>query len=207
MKDTTRHTHFVPECHDDNSKLSEESSQLPRNNRMKTRLRFAACAVMAVCLATGLVRIASPQTSAPAQKTIQQEKAMTTHASGTFEVKLTPQNDNPEDGTLGRMLIDKQFHGDLEAVSKGQMLSAVTAVKGSAGYVAIEKVSGTLQGRKGTFVLQHNGTMTRGEPQLSVTVVPDSGTDQLTGITGKMTIIIADGRHSYNFEYTLAKTP
>jgi hypothetical protein len=94
---------------------------------------------------------------------------MMTRASGTFEVKLNPlaPDDKSEDATLGRMSIDKQFHGDLEATSKGQMLSAVTAVKGSAGYVAIERVSGTLHGRSGTFMLQHNGTMTRGAPQLS----------------------------------------
>jgi hypothetical protein len=105
------------------------------------------------------------------------------------------------------MTIDKQFHGDLEATSKGEMLAAGTAVKGSAGYVAMEKVTGTLKGRTGTFVLQHTGTMNRGEPQLSVTVVPDSGTGQLAGLTGKMAINIADGKHSYEFEYTLAETP
>ena len=104
------------------------------------------------------------------------------------------------------MTIDKQFHGDLEATSKGQMLTAGTGVKGSAGYVAIEKVSGVLHGRSGTFVLQHTGTMTRGTPQLTITVVPDSGTDQLVGLSGKMTIKIADGKHSYEFEYTLPES-
>ncbi len=100
--------------------------------------------------------------------------------------------------------MDKQFHGDLEATSKGQMLATTTDVKGSAGYVALERVSGTLQGRSGTFALQHNGTMTRGEPQLTITVVPDSGTGQLVGLAGTMTIAIAaDGKHSYGFEYTL----
>ena len=133
---------------------------------------------------------------------------MTTHASGTFEVKLTPQapDDKTEDAPIGRMSIDKQFHGALEAVSKGQMLAAMTAVKDSAGYVAMERVSGTLHGRSGTFVLQHTGTAARGERQLSVTVVPDSGTGQLVGLTGKMAIIIADGKHSYDFEYTLTET-
>jgi|SRR5436305_1656605 len=129
---------------------------------------------------------------------------MTTHASGTFEVKLTPQ---AEEASLGRLSIDKQFHGDLEATSKGQMLTAGTAVKGSAGYVAIERVSGTLQGRSGSFVLQHSGTMTRGVPQLTITVVPDSGTAQLAGLSGKMAIDIADGKHSYEFDYTLAEAP
>ncbi len=129
-------------------------------------------------------------------------------ATGTFEVKLNPaSNDKSEDTTLGRMTIDKQFHGDLEGTSKGEMLSAGTSVKGSAGYVAIERFSGTLNGRRGTFVLQHSGTMTRGAPQLTITVVPDSGTGQLVGLAGKMGITIADGKHSYDFEYTLAETP
>jgi hypothetical protein len=138
------------------------------------------------------------------------EAVMTHHASGTFEVKMTPQapdDKSSADATLGRLLIDKQFHGDLEAVSKGQMLTAGTAVQGSAGYVAVERVSGTLQDRNGTFALQHTGTMTRGEPQLSITVVPDSGTGQLVGLAGKMAINIADGKHFYDFEYTLATTP
>ena len=134
---------------------------------------------------------------------------MTTHAKGPFEVDLKPQGpENKSEGvTLGRMSIDKQFHGDLEATSKGEMLSAVTSVAGSAGYVAIERVSGTLHGRSGSFVLQHRGTMTRGAQQLTVTVVPDSGTGQLVGLTGKMAIIITDGKHSYELEYSLAEAP
>ena len=131
---------------------------------------------------------------------------MTFHASGSFDVKLTPQKpDNPEteSSKLGRMAIDKQFQGDLEAGSKGEMLSAMTDVKGSAGYVALERVTGTLGGRSGSFVLQHSGTMTRGEAQLSVTVVPDSGTGQLAGLVGKLSIQITEGKHSYAFDYTL----
>ena len=133
---------------------------------------------------------------------------MTTRASGPFEVKLVPQamGDQADGGLLGRMAIDKQFHGDLEATSKGEMLTAGTSVKGSAGYVAIERVSGTLHGRSGSFVLQHSGTMTRGVPQLAITVVPDSGTGDLAGLAGKMAIVIADGKHSYDFEYTLDET-
>lgn len=133
---------------------------------------------------------------------------MTARASGTFDVALTPQaqDDKSQKPALSRMLIDKQLHGDLEAVSKGQMLAAGTAVKGSAGYVAIELITGTLHGRKGTFVLQHTGTMTRGAPELSVTVVPDSGTDQLAGLAGKMTITIVNGKHLYDFDYTLPTT-
>lgn len=132
-----------------------------------------------------------------------------TRASGVFEVKLSPQapEDKTEDAPLSRMLIDKKFHGDLDATSKGQMLAAGASVKGSAGYVAMERVSGTLHGRSGTFVLQHSGTMTRGAQHLSITVVPDSGAGQLVGLAGKMAIIIADGKHSYDFEYTFAETP
>jgi hypothetical protein len=132
---------------------------------------------------------------------------MTDHAKGTFEVKLTPQADGDAGAGLGRMTLDKRFHGDLEATSQGQMLSAGTAVQGSAGYVAIERVSGTLRGRSGTFVLQHHGLMNRGTPQLTITVVPDSGTDGLTGISGTMSIEIAGGKHSYDFEHTLPETP
>lgn len=131
---------------------------------------------------------------------------MTKHATGTFEVKVNPQKpDNPEAeaANLGRMSLDKKFSGDLEATSKGEMLAAMSEVKGSAGYVAMERVSGTLGGRSGTFVLQHRGTMTRGVPQLSVTVVPDSGTGDLAGLSGSMTIKIEDGKHFYDFEYEL----
>src|SRR5437868_15518894 len=112
---------------------------------------------------------------------------MNIHANGTFEVTLLPQGagDTAEGSALGRMSIDKQFHGDLEATSKGEMLTAMGTVKGSAGYVAIERVSGTLSGRRGSFALQHTGSMNRGAPTLSVTVVPDSGTEQLAGLTGK----------------------
>ena len=131
---------------------------------------------------------------------------MTTHASGSFEVKITPQaQDEAEGSAIGRLAIDKQFHGDLEATSKGQMLAAGTAIEGSAGYVAIEQATGTLHGRSGTFVLQHSGTMARGVGQLTITVVPDSGTGELVGLAGEMAIKIVDGKHSYDFEYTLAE--
>jgi hypothetical protein len=136
---------------------------------------------------------------------VKKETTLTKHASGTFEVKMKSQA--PEEGvgdpTVGRMSLDKQFYGGLEAVSRGQMLAAMTGVEGSAGYVAIERVSGTLDGRAGTFALQHSGTMTRGTPQLVINVVPDSGTGQLAGLAGRMTINIDDGEHSYDFEYTL----
>ena len=128
---------------------------------------------------------------------------MTNRATGTFEVKLTPQSDAP-DAPGGRMSIDKQFQGDLAGTSNGQMLMASSpSVKGSAGYVAIEKVTGTLNGHHGSFYLQHNGTMTRGVGELTITVIPDSGTDELVGLQGNMSIIIADGKHSYEFDYEL----
>jgi hypothetical protein len=130
---------------------------------------------------------------------------MTMSATGTFDVKLTPQPaDAYADGaTLGRMTIDKQFHGVLEGSSKGQMLTGMANVKGSAGYVAIERVTGALNGERGTFVLQHTGTMARGTPSLVITVVPDSGTDELAGLSGTMTIDVSAGQHSYTFHYTL----
>ena len=128
----------------------------------------------------------------------------TMHAAGPFDVKITPQHDNSSDPLLNRMTLDKQYHGDLEATGQGQMLTAGTEVKGSGAYVAIEKVSGTLKGRSGSFVLQHAGTMAQNVPELTVVVVPDSGTGELKGLAGKMMIIIAaDGKHSYEFEYTL----
>jgi hypothetical protein len=134
---------------------------------------------------------------------------MTMHASGTFEVKLNVQKADSkaaESANLGRMTIEKQFHGELTGTSAGEMLSAGTEVAGSAGYVAMERVNGALGGRTGAFVLQHSGTMTRGEPQLSVTVVPDSGTGELKGIAGKLTIKIVEKKHFYEFEYTLPET-
>jgi hypothetical protein len=100
--------------------------------------------------------------------------------------------------------IDKRFHGELDGTSTGTMLSAGTAVAGSAGYVAIERVTGTLCGKRGSFALQHSGTMNRGAPSLSVTVVPDSGTDELAGLRGSMQIIIEKGKHSYDFDYEIS---
>src|ERR1700733_3351053 len=150
---------------------------------------------------------ASAQEQAP--NTVQKGAAVATHAGGTFDVKLEPlaADDKAEGSTLGRMSIDKHFHGDLEGTSKGETLSAMTDVKGSAGYVAIERVTGTLKGRTGSFVLQHSATMTRGVPALSITVVPDSGSGQLVGLTGKMDIKINEGKNSYDFQYTLPAVP
>jgi len=128
------------------------------------------------------------------------------HATGPFEVKIAPLEPafKTEDNSLGRMSIDKQFHGDLEATSKGEMLTGGDISKGSAGYVAIERVSGSLHGLTGTFILQHNATMDHGKPSLNIIIVPASGTAQLTGITGTMTITIAPGgKHTYDLAYTL----
>ena len=124
-------------------------------------------------------------------------------ATGTFDVKVAPLAAyNKEDKTLGRFSIDKQFHGGLEATSKGEMLSAGNPAR-SGGYVAIEKITGTLDGRAGSFVLEHNATVEDGKPHMNIIVVPGSGTGELTGIGGKMEIIIDNGKHSFIFEYML----
>lgn len=130
---------------------------------------------------------------------------MNYQASGTFEVQMQPQGEpNMVDGVnLGRLALHKQFTGDLVATGKGEMLTALTGVSGSAGYVAIERVTGTLQGRQGSFVFQHNGLMNHGAQQLSIVVVPDSGTGQLTGIAGVFILNVVDGKHTYTFDYSL----
>ena len=127
------------------------------------------------------------------------------HAKGEFTVKLDPQPlaDTTSDPLLGRMSIDKTWRGALEGASRGEMLSARTPIQGSAGYVAIERFTGSLDGRRGSFVLQHSGTMARGEQQLVINVVPDSGSGEFAGLTGTMTIRVADGKHEYEFRYTL----
>jgi len=171
---------------------------------MKNQTVAGPTIVACLCLSLGFVFTALPRTHTQNPVPTQKGAVVTTHATGTFDVKVSPQpsEDKTDAPALGRMTIDKQIHGDLEATSKGQMLTAGTSVEGSAGYVAIERISGTLHGRTGTFILQHTGTMNRGALQLSITVVPDSGTGQLTGLTGKMDIQIADGKHSYDFAYT-----
>ena len=128
-------------------------------------------------------------------------------ARGTFEVTITPLalEGTGESSRIGRMSIDKNISGDLTATTKGQMLTAGTDTKGSAGYVAMEQVTGTLHGRTGTFILQHTATMNRGEPSLRISVVPDSGTGELKGLAGDFTISIVDGRHLYEFTYRLGE--
>ena len=129
---------------------------------------------------------------------------MAKQASGTFDVTITPQKDEGVgDPTIGRMALDKRYRGDLDASALGQMLAGMGEVKESGAYVAMERVRGTLHGRTGTFALHHRGIMTRGAQDLLITVVPDSGTDDLTGIVGTLTIDIKDGTHFYGFEYTL----
>lgn len=130
---------------------------------------------------------------------------MMTHAHGRFDVTIAPLAlaDGQADASLGRLSVDKRFEGDLDATSKGEMLSAMSGVQGSAGYVAIERVTGTLHGRSGSFTLQHTGTMTRGEPGLVITVVPDSGTGELAGLAGTMSITITGKEHAYDLAYTL----
>ncbi len=130
---------------------------------------------------------------------------MSTIAKGIFTVEMKPLAEpGAVDGvSLGRMSLDKQFEGDLVATGKGEMLTALTPTKGSAGYVAIERVTGALQGRSGSFVLQHSGTMDQGAQRLSITVVPGSGTGALAGISGVFKINITEGKHFYEFEYSL----
>lgn len=132
---------------------------------------------------------------------------MTQQAAGAFDVKMLPQPAEPEaaGATIGRILLDKKYHGQLDATGKGQMLAVRTAVDGSAGYVAIELVEGKLDGRSGSFVLQHSGTMNRGTALLVLGVVPDSGTGELLGLSGKMEIVNAGGKHGYRFDYSIAE--
>jgi hypothetical protein len=128
------------------------------------------------------------------------------HAPGTFDVKIAPQKpDGPqaEAAALGRMSIGKQLHGDLDATSQGEMLSVLDKTKGSGGYVALERMTAKLPGHSGSFVLEHNATMNRGDPQLNIFVVPDSGTGELSGLSGSMKIRIENGQHFYDFEYSL----
>lgn len=166
--------------------------------------RAAAIAGVAVVAALTLVSLPA-RAQTPLLKPVPKEGPVKQVARGTFIVKLTPApaTDDPATADLGRMTIDKLFHGDIEGTSKGEMLTAGTATKGSAGYVAMERVTGTLQGRRGSFVLQHTATMNRGVPWLSISVVPDSGTGQLLGIAGTLSILVENGEHTYVFEYTI----
>jgi hypothetical protein len=165
-------------------------------------LRIAACVLLSMAVRLDAAQSASTPAVQP------KETRLTKHARGPFDVKTTAEvlSERVADPTLGRMSLEKQYHGDLEASGKGEMLTASTSVKGSGVYVAVERVTGTLQGRKGSFALYHTGVMTRGAPELRITVVPDSGTEELAGIAGTLSIQIANGKHSYDLEYTLPES-
>ncbi len=168
-----------------------------------TRREAATRVVVCLCVTMTCAAIVGEAAAGQRGDVARENRVMTT-ASGAFEVALRPleTSDTTEGSLLGRMSLDKQFHGDLEAIGKGEMLTAGTSVSGSAGYVAIERVTGTLRGRKGGFVLQHTGTMARGVPSLSITVVPDSGTGELEGLSGTMAITVANRTHTYEMIYT-----
>jgi hypothetical protein len=155
------------------------------------------------CLGLAFTSMASGQTQSPAPSQKQKQTPSMNHAAGPFDVKVTPQDDHTGDSAIGRLTIDKQYHGDLDGTGKGQMLTAGSPAKGSAGYVAMEHVTGKLRGQTGSFSLQHSGSMSSGTQELTVVIVPGSGTGELEGISGKMTITIAAGKHSYELEYTL----
>jgi Protein of unknown function (DUF3224) len=165
-----------------------------------TRFLIAAIALFALTVIAQQPTRFSPE--------VTRKNGTMSHAHGSFDVKLTPQKPDSSgamDAGVARLSLDKQFHGDLEGTSKGEMLSAMSAdVKNSGVYVALERVTGTLAGRSGSFVLYHTGVMDRGQQNLSINVVPDSGTGDLKGITGKFTIVIEpDGKHFYDFGYDL----
>ena len=163
---------------------------------MKTRTHVWLVAGVVALAAAGAVRGAEPKKGA----------TMPGRAKGPFDVKVAPLtlSEVAQDPALGRMSIDKQYHGDLEGTGKGEMLTGGNAASGSGVYVAVERVSGTLGGKKGSFLLYHHATMTQGKPDLTIMVAPESGTDQLAGISGRMNIIFeAGGKHAYDFEYTL----
>lgn len=165
------------------------------------RYHISLVAAAVFLILTGAVAAQDEPTDDP-----QPETTMTEHIRGTFDVKMIPQQ--PSEGApeaIGRMLLDKQYHGELEGTGQGQFLGFRSAVEGSAGYVAMELVEGTLAGHKGTFVLQHSGSMNRGELGLALGVVPDSGTGELEGLSGTMNIVIEEGQHFYEFEYSLGK--
>ena len=150
------------------------------------------------------------QTPRPSEPTVMKEARVTKPAKGSFDVKVAPLAQGAREGTWapGRMFLDKRFQGDLEATSQGEMMTAMSEAKGSGGYTAFEQVEGTLHGRRGSFVLMHHGLMTGGVPgEWGVVVVPDSGTGELKGLAGRMTITITEKDHAYALEYTLPGAP
>jgi hypothetical protein len=213
---STRFSDGAPDRFSRRSKARANGRRKTMNARHSGSLQvLAALAVLALsqgCASTHAPSRASMHASTPASFPASDPPAavnVLTRASGTFDVKLMPRVADGEDpdstpgATIGRMAVAKQFHGDLEGLSRGEMLALSTPVRGSAGYVAIERVEGKLNGRSGSFSLQHSGTLARGAALLAITVVPDSGTGDLVGLAGSMTIEIADGKQSYAFDYTL----
>lgn len=175
---------------------------------MKVISRAALGLFAAFCILLGLSNPATSQTKSSVKKSSKKETSVTKRASGTFEVKITPlpAEENVGDPLIGRLALEKQYAGGLTGTSKGQMLGIGTAIKESGGYVAAERFIGTLDGKKGSFSLQHSGTMQGGKFQLHVIVVPDSGTDELSGISGKLIIKIEGRKHFYEFEYSLPRS-
>ena len=171
--------------------------------------RLVMVVVSSLCLFLGSAVMPDTHTHASVSDSLTNAASEAVHARGTFDVTLVPQggDDKGEGSTRGRMSLDKQFQGDLQGTAKGEMLTALTVVQGSAGYVAIERVTGTLHGRRGSFALLHRGIMSRGAQDLTITVVPDSGAGQLVGLAGKFDIKIVEGKHFYDLEYTLPKAP
>lgn len=152
----------------------------------------------------GMILLSSGSIPALAQTTAQKESAVTTRATGRFDVHVAPlPADSADTGGFGRMSLEKTFSGDLAGTSRGQMVAAGTPVEGSGAYVALERFTGTLHGRTGSFMLMHNGTMKAGNYEMRITVVPDSGTGELTGLTGTFLIIFEGKNHLYQFDYTL----
>jgi hypothetical protein len=165
-----------------------------------------AAVLAALCLCAGSLPLENARAATPISL---DRSLMSTHATGSFDVTVKPlaPEDKADGIALGRFSLDKQYHGDLEATSTGTMLTAGADSTGSAVYVAIERVTGTLQGRRGSFALYHNGTMTREAQNLTVLVAPGSGTGALVGLSGKLGITIVDGKHLYDLEYSLPQAP
>ncbi len=169
--------------------------------------RLARCTLVWMSLGAGLHASSGAET--PAASNQQKGQVMTMHAAGTFDVKNSPlaADDATACTSIGRFALDKQYHGDLDGEGKGEMLGAGNLAAGAAGYVATEQVTGTLHGRKGTFALQHFGSMQQGKFDLNVKIVPGSGAGELADITGQMTITITAGKHSYALDYALPTAP
>lgn len=165
-------------------------------------MRLLAPALLATILLAAPAAQAQTPTAAPSAG---KGTTVSKHAKGTFDVKVTPitLNDPMDTGGFGRLALDKKFHGDLSGSSLGQMVASGDPSSGSGGYVALEKVTGTLNGKTGTFVLMHNGTMTPQAMEMRISVVPNSGTGELTGIDGTFRIIIEGKQHFWEFDYTL----